>query len=229
MIEYIESWNTVSIVIRLLLAMLFGALIGLERSSQKQNTGMRTFALVSLGSALATMLNVYLVNMDGGVYSADISRIPAAVVSGIGFLGAGSILITGQNKIKGLTTAASLWVTAIMGMALGAGFIVASGVCFVLVLISNTILHKVSRYVEENSKLMSVSVEVDKVKGVTKLRKELDLMDYKVVSITKTKQKSLIETNVVVVVELDLGHQMNHREVVEKLGNLDFINYIEEV
>lgn len=228
-IHYLESWNNISIVIRLFLAMLFGALIGLERSTQKHNTGARTFALVSLGAALATMLNIYLVTMDGHSYSADISRIPAGVVSGIGFLGAGCILVTGRNQVKGISTAASLWVTAIMGMALGAGFVIASSVCFVLVLASNTLLQKVSHHVEENNRLMSICLEVDRAKGVQKLRKELSDTGYQVLSMNKTKQKPLNEADVVVVVDLNLGKKKSHREVLDHLGGLEYVDYIEEI
>lgn len=227
--HYIEKWNSFSICLRLVLSTVFGALIGLERSAQKHSTGTRTFALVCLGSSLATMMNIYLVTMDPDVFSADISRIPAAVVSGIGFLGAGSILVTGRNQIKGLTTAASLWVTAIMGIALGAGFILASCVCFVLVLVANTFLLKISHHVEENNRLLTLYLEVDRNKGIQKLRKQFVEDQYRIISMNKTKQKPLNENDVVVVVELDLGKKMDHYEILNKLNALEYINYLEEM
>lgn len=228
-LQYIQEWNSVSIILRLVLSTFFGALIGLERSAQKHSTGTRTFALVCLGSSLATMMNLYLVIMDNGIFSADVSRIPAAVVSGIGFLGAGSILVTGRNQIKGITTAASLWVTAIMGMAIGAGFILASCVCFALVLLANTLLIKVSHHVEANNRWITLYLEVDQSKGIQKLRKEFHECGYRILSMNKTKQKPLNENDVVITVDLDLGRKINHQDIIERLNNLEYINYSEEV
>ena len=106
-LEFLQSPCEVAVVIRLALAALFGALIGWERIARHHNAGIRTFALVSLGSAVAAALNIYLALMPE--LKADASRISAQVVSGIGFLGAGTILVTGRKQIKGLSTAASLW------------------------------------------------------------------------------------------------------------------------
>ena len=226
-IQYVEEWNNVSIALRLILATFFGGMIGLERSAQKHNTGTRTFALVCLGGALAVMVNLYLGKFSG--CTADVGRIPAQVVSGIGFLGAGSILVTGRNQIKGLTTAASVWVTAIMGMALGAGFIWASCLCFVLIFISNKLLQKVSHHGEDYNRLMSLYFEVEKTKGIQKLRRDLTEKGYKITSMNKTKQKPLNVTDVVVLVELDLLRKQSHREILDYLSGLDYVDYLEEV
>lgn len=104
------------IILRLILASILGGLIGLDRESTNRPAGFRTHTLVSIGSAL-TML----VSIDSGKYGGDPSRIAAQVVSGIGFLGAGTILRTRTN-IEGLTTAASLWVCAGIGLATGSGY-----------------------------------------------------------------------------------------------------------
>ena len=120
-IDYLQGMNDGAVAIRLVLATLCGSLIGWERVLRRHSAGIRTFALVSLGSAVATVLNLYLAILPN--MEADVSRIPAGVVSGIGFLGAGTIILTGRNQIKGLTTAASLWVASCMGMAFGAGYL----------------------------------------------------------------------------------------------------------
>jgi putative Mg2+ transporter-C (MgtC) family protein len=108
--------NDLTIALRLLLAALLGALIGLEREIHDHPAGMRTHLLVSLGSAGFTALSIYAFPAPG----ADPARVAAQIVTGIGFLGAGAILKEGAT-IKGLTTAASLWVVAAVGMAAGAG------------------------------------------------------------------------------------------------------------
>ena len=108
--------GNVEIIIRLILASILGGLIGLDRESTNRPAGFRTHILVAIGSALIMMVSV-----DNAKYGADPSRIAAQVISGIGFLGAGTILRTGTN-IEGLTTAASLWVCAGIGLAVGNGY-----------------------------------------------------------------------------------------------------------
>ncbi|MDR7870612.1 MAG: MgtC/SapB family protein [Tissierellaceae bacterium] len=109
----VNNWE---IILRLILASMFGGLIGLDRESTNRPAGFRTHILVCIGSAL-----IMLVSIENSKYGADPSRIAAQVVSGIGFLGAGTILRTGTN-IEGLTTAASLWVCAGIGLATGLGY-----------------------------------------------------------------------------------------------------------
>ena len=226
-INFLDGFSTSAVGIRLIIATLFGSLVGWERVTKKHNAGIKTFALVSFGSAVATILNIYLASMEN--QSADISRIPAGVVSGIGFLGAGMILVTGRNQIKGLTTAASLWVTSIMGMAIGGGFLEMGTICFVLIMISNRVLQYFSQRVEEHNRYLSVYLEVEKVKGVVRLRKFLTESGYSLLSMNKTKEKTLQPSDVAIAVELDLKGQVGHQVVIEKLNNLEYVNYLEEI
>ena len=226
-INFLDGFSTSAVGIRLIIATLFGSLVGWERVTKKHNAGIKTFALVSLGSAVATILNIYLASMEN--QSADISRIPAGVVSGIGFLGAGMILVTGRNQIKGLTTAASLWVTSIMGMSIGGGFLEMGTICFVLIMISNRVLQYFSQRVEEHNRYLSVYLEVEKVKGVVRLRKFLTESGYSLLSMNKTKEKTLQPSDVAIAVELDLKGQVGHQVVIEKLNNLEYVNYLEEI
>lgn len=96
-INYLESFNQVSIIIRLVLATLFGGIIGIEREAKRHSAGFRTFTLVCLGSALATIVNLYLWDITGNT---DTARISAAVVSGVGFLGVGTIIVTSRNQVR---------------------------------------------------------------------------------------------------------------------------------
>jgi len=105
-------------MVRLLLSVIFGGSIGYVREIKKKAAGLRTHMLVCLGSAIFTLVSIYMGEMGG---SADPTRIAASVVTGIGFLGAGAIFQTG-GSVKGLTTAASIWVCAAIGLAVGAGY-----------------------------------------------------------------------------------------------------------
>lgn len=113
-----EAGNTFEIVIRLLGAAVAGALVGYERGMHGRAAGLRTHMLISIGSAVTAMLGLYMTDIGYG----DPSRIASNVVTGVGFLGAGIILLKGSNKITGLTTAAAMWATATVGLAFGAGY-----------------------------------------------------------------------------------------------------------
>ena len=226
-LEFLESSNDIAVGIRLIIATFFGSLIGWERIVKRHSAGIKTFALVSLGSAVATALNIYLAQRPD--LNAGVSRIPAGVVSGIGFLGAGTILVTGRQQIKGLTTAASLWVTSCMGMAIGGGYLIIGIICFALVMIANVILLHLSQRVEDNSKYMSVYVEVNKAKGVNKLIQVLSDEKCKISSMTKSKEKTLQSSDAAIIVDIDFDRRRSHKEIIDILNAQEFVNYVEEI
>lgn len=131
------------VMLRLFLALVLGGLIGLERQMHKRTAGLRTHILVTIGSCLIMLTSVYVFAIYKTITPVDPGRIAAGVITGIGFLGAGAIMRE-QNEIKGLTTAASLWVAAAIGLAVGCGFYSAAFFATVLTLVVLLIL----RYVE---------------------------------------------------------------------------------
>ena len=133
----------IQIIVRLTLTVLLSGLIGLERQVHRRTAGLRTHILVSLGSCLIMLTSLYVFDIYKGMVPLDPTRIAAGVITGIGFLGAGAI-IRESNEVKGLTTAASLWVVAGIGLAVGCGFYTGSIFTTLLTLIVLLIL----RYVE---------------------------------------------------------------------------------
>ena len=226
-IQFLESPQDIAVAIRLVIATLFGSLIGWERVVKRHSAGIKTFALVSLGSAIATALNIFLA-MEPGL-NADVSRIPAGVVSGIGFLGAGTILVTGRQQIKGLTTAASLWVTSCMGMAIGGGYLIIGIVCFALVMLANVVLMKVGQVVEEHSKYISLYIEVNKNGGVKKLNKWIAEEGFTISSMTKSKEKTLQSSDAALIVDIDFDRTRAHKEILDQLNSLEYVGYVEEI
>ena len=114
------DWQFIlTVVFRSFLAVMIGLLIGLERARHGRAAGMRTHVLVCLGSAITAMTGIYIHQMTG---SGDVMRLAAQVISGVGFLGAGMIILKNDNMIMGLTTAAGVWATATVGIAIGYGF-----------------------------------------------------------------------------------------------------------
>ena len=143
---FLDSVNTLEINLlnasfRLVLSLLLGAAIGLERKHKGQKAGMRTFALISMGATLAMLLSIYIPQVYMGLKNGDPERIAAQVVSGVGFLGAGAI-IQSKGSIRGLTTAAGIWVTAMIGMAVGAGLYLISIIATILILFTLIIIDR---------------------------------------------------------------------------------------
>ncbi len=124
--------NAVNASFRLLLALLLGALVGAERKRKGQVAGIRTFALISMGACLAMLLSIYVPQEYMGLKNGDPGRIAAQVITGIGFLGGGA-MIQQKGAVRGLTTAAGIWITAIIGMAVGVGMYLASIICTLLI------------------------------------------------------------------------------------------------
>jgi putative Mg2+ transporter-C (MgtC) family protein len=125
----------IDMIIRLGLGFLAGAIIGFERSSRHQVAGLRTHILIAVGATLLMLLSIWLPQHFSGMKNGDPGRIAAQVVSGIGFLGAGAILRLGNN-VRGLTTAASLWLIAAVGLAIGAGMFIAAAAAELISLIT---------------------------------------------------------------------------------------------
>ncbi|MBQ8351831.1 MAG: MgtC/SapB family protein [Clostridia bacterium] len=154
---WLREFSIGTVLIRMALSTLFGSIIGLERSKHGRSAGMRTHIFVSIGAALSSLLGCYMVALD---YSSDPARIAAQVISGIGFLGAGIILIQNKTKIVGLTTAAGLWNTAVIGLACGIGFYEGAIVCFAISILANLIFPKIEYWFSKNDAHTMVYMEL---------------------------------------------------------------------
>lgn len=225
-ISAIEEFSGISIAIRLVLATLFGGIIGMEREAKGHSAGFRTFTLVCLGSAVSTIVNIYLFQIT---QSADVSRIPAGVVSGIGFLGVGTIIVTRKNTVRGLTTAASLWATACLGLALGAGMIATSTLTFVLILFTIGVLQRLGRYIAGRNRDISLYIEMEKDKDIDDLIKFIRSKGYGISTMEKKREIVSKNIDLTIMMEIDLKKKMSHSEVINELSNLDCVYYIEEV
>ena len=167
-LAYLREMNAASVLLRLTVAMLFGGFIGLERERKRRPAGFRTYMLVCLGAALTMLLSQYESYMVTHAWHetamaiglrTDVSRFGAQVINGIGFLGAGTIIVTGKQEVKGLTTAAGLWASACMGLAIGAGFYECVLLGFLLILLTNRLLPFVEDAIIESARNMNIYVE----------------------------------------------------------------------
>lgn len=163
-LEYMRSLNAVTVSVRIILAMIIGGLVGLERGKQGRAAGMRTHILVSVGATLTAMIGFYVKGVL--LVESDPMRIAAQVISGIGFLGVGTILIKGRFQITGLTTAAGLWATAAIGLALGAGFYEGALIAFLAVFLTVTIFQRLEHKLGNRQTRFGLYVEINSDKYV---------------------------------------------------------------
>lgn len=136
--------TTASAIVKMLISMLLGCCVGYERKRRGQMAGIRTFALISMGATLAMLLSIYVPQEYLGLKNGDPGRIAAQVVTGIGFLGAGAI-IQMKGSVRGLTTAAGIWVTAAIGMAVGVGLYLLSIASTVLILVVLVTIERIEK------------------------------------------------------------------------------------
>lgn len=226
-IQYMQEFNPVTVIIRLALALIVGGIIGIERGKQGRAAGMRTHILVSIGAALTALIGLYLTDMG---ITTDPMRISAQVISGIGFLGVGTILIKGRFQITGLTTAAGLWATAAIGLALGVGFYAGAILTFVFIVLSITILHKVEYRVTKRYSRFGIYVEINSDSVV---RKAIDSLSnlYRVTDVQVTPPRSGKGGNVGIEANIHLSTgapKLTPDDVARELEKLDFVVFAVE-
>ena len=155
----VRELTIASLVLRILLSIVLGGAIGLERGLKNRAAGLRTYMLVCMGACIVMVTNQYIYQAYG---TGDPVRMGAQVVSGIGFLGAGSIIVTARNQIKGLTTAAGLWASACVGLAVGIGLYEVALMGTASIFIILTLMHNIDDRLRHNSKRLDVYVELKK-------------------------------------------------------------------
>lgn len=225
--DYINELNAVSITIRLLMAVICGGLIGIERGRKGQAAGCRTHMLVCIGSASVMMTNIYA--MQKFSMTVDPTRIGAQVVSGIGFLGAGTILVTSKNQIRGLTTAAGLWASACMGLAIGMGFyeLAIIGNIFIFGVIA--VINKFDRKVYGVSRVMDVYIEFETPGVLRTVISFLREKEYKILNIQIVKDKTIDKNKTGAIVGIKTKEKIDHGDVITELWEVEGIEYVEEI
>lgn len=233
----LQKLHFATIVVRILLAVVIGGIVGLERGVKSQAAGFRTYILVCLGSAIVMMTNQYITDLYG---TGDPSRMASQVISGIGFLGAGTILVTDANRIKGLTTAAGLWTAAAIGLAIGIGFYEGAFAGAVALIVIMTIFQKVKRRIQNISRMMEVLIVVSSLEAYHRVllccsSNDVDIIETRsgmgdVDSATffnQDTQREKTELSCILSVRLTEGYE--HEEFLEELAELPGVRFVEEL
>lgn len=153
----LRELTLLSVLLRILTAIFLGGAIGLERGMKNRPAGLRTYMLVCIGACIVMITNQYVVQVFS---TGDPTRMGAQVVSGIGFLGAGTIIVTSHNQIKGLTTAAGLWASACVGLAIGIGFYEVALIGGLAIFVILTLLHIWDKHMRNNTRTVDVYIEL---------------------------------------------------------------------
>ena len=237
MIDYLRQFNMASVLLRLTLAVVCGGLIGVNREHKRRPAGFRTYMMVCMGAALSMILGQYedamLHTLLAGSLEAvgkpsDVTRFGAQVINGIGFLGTGTILITEQREVKGLTTAAGLWATACMGLAIGAGFYEGVALSFVCIFLSIKVLPYMELFLLSRSRNMNLYVELaslERLRDFIALMKAIDIQIFDV----ELDRKRAAGGGVGVVFYLHLPKNQSHTKLLTDLSYSPDVRAIDEI
>ncbi len=230
MISFFDSFREItvlSVALRLFLAFVCGALIGIEREYKRRPAGFRTHILICVGAAMTTMTGQYLF-LSQGLFT-DMARLGAQVIAGIGFIGAGTIIVTRRNQIKGLTTAAGLWTCAIIGLTIGAGFYEGGFIATILVLISELLFAKLEYTFMRRHPDINVYMEFSSRSVLESVFSSLKEQHVKVRSleITRTKEQGVVNSSAIFT--LRFQKSVPPEEILEEMRAIDGIYLVEEL
>ena len=216
--------------------MVFGGVIGLERAKKRRPAGFRTYMFVCMGAALTILIGQYshlmlqtrwLASAQG--LQTDAARFGAQVINGIGFLGAGTIIITGNQQVKGMTTAAGLWASACMGLAIGAGFYTGALIGCVLIIATTALFSKLEALILSHTRNINLYVEFDKTGDLTKITSCLHERGVRIydVELSKTKQSGSKYPGAIF--SLKLPKKLSHAAIVTEIATIGEVRMIEEL
>lgn len=238
-LEYFRELNFASTMLRLTMAMVFGGLIGLERERKRRAAGFRTYMLVCLGATLAMLLGQYEELMINTVWAemlaglgvkADVARFGAQVVNGIGFLGAGTIIVTARQEVKGLTTAAGLWASACTGLAIGAGFYEGVILSFVMIALCIMAFPALEELTVANGRNMNIYVEFERLDDITEIIRHIKKQQIKVMEVDVDREKTRgVQQRPNAILTLRLPCRQSHTAILAEVARLQRVCAIEEI
>ena len=212
--------------LRILCAIFIGGLLGLDRGLKNRPAGMRTYMLVCVGSCLIMLTNQFIYQSTG---TGDPVRMGAQVVSGIGFLGAGTIIVTRRSQIKGLTTAAGLWAAAGVGLALGVGFYFGAALGGATIFGVMTLLHRMDNKLQRNARTIEVYVEMATDFSVGDFLRELRLRNLELHELQREHDAHTEQGVRAYLATLRAQRRTSHIELLEDLTKIPGILFIEEL
>ena len=224
---YLEDLNLVSIILRLTMAVIFGGIIGYGRERERRPAGLRTHILVSIGATLAMITNIYMCKIYNGY--TDPTRLGAQVISGIGFLGAGTIIVTGKNKVRGLTTAAGLWACACMGLAIGAGFYSGALIGCLFISAVTVALANIDKKINRNSRNITLYILVNSTTAASRLLQDIQSKNVKISDIEISNNNVSSNDLIGILLGLKISREVCHYDFIESITNKNEVIFLQEI
>ena len=209
------------------MAIIFGGIIGYGRERERRPAGLRTHILVSIGSTLAMITNIYM--YDAYNLSSDPTRLGAQVISGVGFLGVGTIIVTGKNKVRGLTTAAGLWACSCMGLAIGAGFYAGAIIGCLFIASVTAVLSKLDKKINRNSRNITIYFLVNSTMAVSKLLGEIQNTNVRISDIEISNNNVSSNELIGVLLGLRIPTDNSHNDFIEEIKNKNEGIFMQEI
>lgn len=219
--------NLASTILRLAMAALFGGVIGFARETSKQPAGFRTHMLICLGSSLVMLTGQYVYQTVA--HDVDPTRIGAQVISGIGFLGVGTIIIVGRQHVRGLTTAAGLWASACMGLAIGIGFYSGAIVGGVLIFMVETALRNLDNYISKYSKALNLYIEVDHISRISELQDFISSQKARTEKIVMSSEQLVNPQAAGLSIFIKMKERQEHLKIVTELMKMSWVKFVQEI
>ena len=213
-----------AIALRIFAAVILGGLIGLERGLKNRAAGLRTHMLVCVGACLIMVTNQFIYQTTG---TGDPVRMGAQVISGIGFLGAGTIMVTRRHQVKGLTTAAGLWTAAGVGLALGIGFYEAAAMGSLAVFVVMTLMQKMDNRVHRKTKDFDLFVELTPALSFGNFLKEMRKLEIEVAEVQKEPSTDAESGNRAYLLAMHTKDRRLHMDVLEEIQAIEGVSYTE--
>lgn len=213
-----------SVVLRITAALILGGCIGLERGLKNRPAGLRTYMLVCVGACLIMLTNQYIYQIYG---TGDPARMGSQVVSGIGFLGAGTIIVTRRSQIKGLTTAAGLWAAAAVGLAVGIGFYEAAIFGSAAIFVVLTLLQRFDTMVHRNAKYLELYVELSPSITLGEFMYQIRLLGVEPDGVQMDTDNGLEDGTRSYVVALTSVNRVQHGEFLAAVQSIPGVNQVE--
>ncbi len=224
------------VILRLAVATVCGGAIGIERGKKNRAAGFRTYILVCVGSALTMILGTYLLEMETvwrlvvpELTKGDASRFGAQVINGIGFLGAGTIIVTGRQQVKGMTTAAGLWASACMGLAIGAGFYLGALIGCALIIVTMVFFTRIESFILSHSKNINLFVEFEDIEDLSVIIERIRFKEVRIFDVEITKGKYTESKYPNAIFSLRLPKKLTHSALVTEIASVDAVRTIEEL
>lgn len=221
-----DSLDWISVTVRLVLAVILGGFIGIERERKGRAAGFRTHILICLGAAMTTLTSQYLVFELG--LPTDLTRLGAQVVAGVGFIGAGTVMVIKRRQIKGITTAAGIWTAAIVGLCCGAGFYEGAVVAALLVLLVEIVFFRLEGFLLVNRTVFSIYVEYSDNKRLGDIVDTVKRSGASILSL-EVKNGSTKQDNPCAVFTVRPSRKYSYEELSESVQNISGVHSVHKI